>query len=69
VTRQPSNCTLDHHATKVARDDEDTKMERWPSGLRRPPGKRVHGNVSGVRIPFSPPFHKKTNIYIYFFME
>ena len=29
--------------------------ERWPSGLRRSLGKRVHGNVSGVQIPFSPP--------------
>lgn len=31
-------------------------MEKWPSGLRRSPGKRVHGNVSGVRIPSSPPY-------------
>ena len=30
-------------------------MERWPSGLRRTPGKRVHRKVSGVRIPVSPP--------------
>ena len=29
-------------------------MERWPSGLRRTPGKRVGGNSSGVRIPVSP---------------
>ncbi len=30
-------------------------MDRWPSGLRRTPGKRVHGNVSGVQIPLYPP--------------
>ena len=29
--------------------------ERWPSGLRRTPGKRVHRKVSGVRIPPPPP--------------
>ena len=29
--------------------------ERWPSGLRRTPGKRVGGNASGVRISLSPP--------------
>ena len=29
-------------------------MERWPSGLRRTPGKRVGGNPSRVRIPVSP---------------
>lgn len=32
------------------------KLEGWPSGLRRTPGKRVHGNVSGVRIPVPPPY-------------
>src|SRR5579859_5637685 len=32
-------------------------MERWPSGRRRTPGKRVGSKrVSRVRIPFSPPF-------------
>ena len=30
--------------------------EGWPSGLRRTTGNRVHGNVSGVRIPLPPPF-------------
>lgn len=32
------------------------RMERWPSGLRRTPGKRVGGNASQVRILSSPPF-------------
>ena len=31
-------------------------MVRWPSGLRRPLGKRVYGNVPRVRIPLSPPY-------------
>lgn len=29
-------------------------MVRCPRGLRSTPGKRVYGNVSRVRIPFSP---------------
>lgn|GEM_PF-3081013 len=29
--------------------------ERWPSGLRRTPGKRVERKLSGVRIPVAPP--------------
>lgn len=36
-------------------------MVRCPRGLRSTPGKRVYGNVSRVRIPFSPP----ENIKIY----
>lgn len=33
------------------------QMERWPSGLRRPPAKRVYVRkcVAWVQIPFSPP--------------
>ncbi|CCD08204.1 protein of unknown function [Legionella pneumophila subsp. pneumophila] len=31
------------------------RLERWPSGRRRTPGKCVYGNVSRVRIPLSPP--------------
>jgi hypothetical protein len=33
--------------------------EGWPSGLRRPLGKRVYGNVTWVRIPSPPPFETK----------
>ena len=29
-------------------------LERWPSGLRRTPGKRVYRKVTRVRIPVSP---------------
>ena len=33
---------------------DELMEERWPSGLRRTPGKRVGGNASGVRIPVFP---------------
>ena len=35
------------------------ESERWPSGLRRTPGKRVERKLSRVRIPSSPPFYDK----------
>ena len=40
--------------------DEDSTLERWPSGRRRAPGKCVYPKrVSWVRIPLSPRILEK----------
>jgi hypothetical protein len=39
------------------------ELERWPSGLRRTPGKCVYVNsVPRVRIPLSPPVLKRVMV-------
>jgi hypothetical protein len=62
--KQPRKQTSRAQCGRLLQDDRfypqgmqvDQKTERWLSGLRCSPGKRVYGDtVPGVRIPPSPP--------------